>query len=437
MRKEFALIMIVCTIGASSAYGDSQINITQSPGQTVSPIIVSNSTNNVLFQVLAGGQAIIDEFIQFSGSGLTALRTYIFPDSDGTVVLEDFSQNLTQKTIDADSNTISNIDDSEIKTNAGIDVTKLSSGIVDNGEFDRLDGLVADIQPQLNGKIDNGENVGTGEGLVFKEKSGMNLRFKSIKAGSNIAITNNADEILIDSTSSGGETNTASNLGTGRQLFKQKIGTDLQFRTLTQGQGMSLTQNSDDVSIQTNFKIDNISQVCSGTDKVSAITFNNVTGDTVVICSSDQIGSSGPVKLAADVTCSAIAPSYCIVFTIPLTASKAHTIDFSLSAESNTAGATPQIRVRIDDAGNTGFCTITHFTTATAQVLDTIAIGTAPADDGENTWLPGPNIAQTIPVYCSLVTDATPGNLILEMQAELPSTVRINGGSFYIMQVET
>ena len=90
-----------------------------------------------------------------------------------------------------------------------------------------------------------------------------------------------------------------------------------------------------------------------------------------------------------------------------------------------------------DDAGNTGFCTITHFTTATAQVLDSIAIGTAPADDGENTWLPGANIAQTIPVYCSLVTDATPGNLILEIQAEVASTVRINGGSFYIMQVET
>lgn len=436
MRKELVIIMISCILGISSAYGDTQVNITQSSGQTASPITVSNSTNNVLFQVLAGGQTIIDEFIQFSGSGLTALRTYVFPDSDGMVVLEDFSQTLSQKTIDADSNIISNLDDDEIKSNAGIDITKLSSGVVDNGEFDRLDGLVANIQPQLNGKVDNAENVGTGSGW-FKQKSGMDLQFKSVTAGSNIVITPSADEIQISATSSGGEANTASNLGTGRQLFKQKIGVDLQFRTLTQGQGMNLTQNSDNVSIQTNFKIDNISQVCSGTDKVSAITFNNVTGDTVVTCSSDQTGTGGgPVKLAADVTCSATA-TYCTVFTIPLTASKAHTIDFSLSAESNTAGATPQIRVRIDDAGNTGFCTITHFSTATAQALDSIAIGIAPADDGENTWLPGPNIAQTIPVSCSLVTDATPGNLILEIQAEVVSTVRVNGGSFYIMQVET
>jgi hypothetical protein len=153
MRKEFALIMIVCALGASSAYGDSQINITQSPGQTVSPIMVSNSTNNALFQVLAGGQAIIDEFIQFSGSGLTALRTYVFPDSDGTVVLEDYSQTLSQKTIDADSNTISNLDDDEIKSNAGIDATKLSFGIVNNAEFDSLDGVTSDIQDQLDSKI--------------------------------------------------------------------------------------------------------------------------------------------------------------------------------------------------------------------------------------------------------------------------------------------
>jgi hypothetical protein len=191
MRNEFALIMIVCALGASSAYGDSQINITQSPGQTVSPIIVSNSTNNVLFQILAGGQAIIDEFIQFSGSGLTALRTYVFPDSDGTVVLEDFSQTLTQKTIDSDSNTISNIDDDEIKSNAGIDVTKLSSGIVDNTEFDYLNGTTSNIQAQLDSKIVPtivrlGSDVSTtstsccvdATGLSFSVSSGKLYHFK-------------------------------------------------------------------------------------------------------------------------------------------------------------------------------------------------------------------------------------------------------------------
>jgi len=152
MRKELALIMIVCTIEVSIAYGDSQINITQSPGQAVSPLIVANSTSNVLFQVLSDGQAIINEFIQFSGSGLTALRTYVFPNSDGTVVLEDYSQTLLQKTIDASANTISNITDNEIKTNAGINVTKLSTGIVNNTEFNYLNGTTSNIQTQLDSK---------------------------------------------------------------------------------------------------------------------------------------------------------------------------------------------------------------------------------------------------------------------------------------------
>jgi len=152
MRKEFALIMISCIIGVSNAYGDTQVNITQSPGQAVSPLIVANSTSNVLFQVLSDGRTIINEFIQFSGSGLTALRTYVFPNSDGTIVLEDYSQTLSQKTIDASVNTISNITDIEIKTNAGINVTKLSTGIVNNTEFNYLNGTTSNIQAQLDSK---------------------------------------------------------------------------------------------------------------------------------------------------------------------------------------------------------------------------------------------------------------------------------------------
>jgi ribosomal protein L24E len=245
MRKELALIMIACTIGVSSAYGDSQINITQSPGQTVPPLTVTDSSSNVLFQVLSDGQAIVNQFIQFSGSGLTALRTYVFPDSDGTVVLEDTVQPLSQKIIDADTNTISNIDNNEIKSGAGIDVTKLSTGIVDDTEFDMLNNIGGNIQAQLNGKIDNGENVGTGTGQVFKDKSGINLRFKSIKAGNNISITNNADDITINATSTDG-----ANVGTGTGLvFKDKSGANLRFKSIKAGNNISITNNANDITI--------------------------------------------------------------------------------------------------------------------------------------------------------------------------------------------
>ena len=245
MRKELFIIMVSCMIGASSAYGDTQINITQSPGQTAHPFTVTDSSSNVLFRVLSDGQAIINQFIQFSGSGLTAVRTYVFPDSSGTVVIHNATQTLLQKTIDADSNTLSNIDNNEIKTGAGIDVLKLSGGSVDDTEFDRLDGLGGNIQAQLNGKIDDGTNVGAGAGLVFKDKSGDNLRFRSVKAGNNIAITNNADDITIDAVNTDG-----ANVGTGAGfVFKDKSGNNLRFKSIKAGNNILITNNTDDITI--------------------------------------------------------------------------------------------------------------------------------------------------------------------------------------------
>lgn len=49
---------------------------------------------------------------------------------------------------------------------------------------------------------------------------------------------------------SSGEANTASNLGLGSVLFKQKSGVDLQFRSLVAGSGITLTQNADDITIE-------------------------------------------------------------------------------------------------------------------------------------------------------------------------------------------
>lgn len=49
-----------------------------------------------------------------------------------------------------------------------------------------------------------GANVGTGEAGVFKDKSGENLRFRTLKAGANITITQNADDITITAAGGGG-----------------------------------------------------------------------------------------------------------------------------------------------------------------------------------------------------------------------------------------
>lgn len=92
------------------------------------------------------------------------------------------------------------------------------------------------------------DNVGTGEGEIFRDKVGGTGNLKTIKAGTNITITNNADDITISSTDTG-EVNTASNVGAGSGLYKQKTGSDLEFKTLVAGPGVSLADNTDDVTI--------------------------------------------------------------------------------------------------------------------------------------------------------------------------------------------
>ena len=48
---------------------------------------------------------------------------------------------------------------------------------------------------------------------------------------------------------SGGEANTITNLGTGREIFSNKVGVDFRLRSLTPGTGVILTQNTNDIEI--------------------------------------------------------------------------------------------------------------------------------------------------------------------------------------------
>lgn len=83
----------------------------------------------------------------------TQLNTKISADSVATI---------TNKSIDADNNTITNISDSAIKIGAGIDVKKLATGLIDNNKFNFLNGVTSDIQTQINNKASLSANTFTG-----------------------------------------------------------------------------------------------------------------------------------------------------------------------------------------------------------------------------------------------------------------------------------
>lgn len=61
----------------------------------------------------------------------------------GTLVGTESTQTLTNKEMSADANTFSNFDNAEIKDNAGINPTKIATGIVDATEFEFLNGVTS------------------------------------------------------------------------------------------------------------------------------------------------------------------------------------------------------------------------------------------------------------------------------------------------------
>lgn len=74
----------------------------------------------------------------------SANRTLTLPDDSATLVGDDTTQTLTNKTIDADSNTISNIENDNIKSGAAIQRAKLASGNAYRVAINDASGVLSD-----------------------------------------------------------------------------------------------------------------------------------------------------------------------------------------------------------------------------------------------------------------------------------------------------
>ena len=151
---------------------------------------------------------------------------------NGELNVPPFAYNLTAKdegtTIDSNVDTIDFV-------GTGVSATQTSAG---------------KIQVNISaGEANTASNVGTGQGNAFKQKSGVDLQFRTIKAGSNVSVVETANEIEISTSNPSGEANTASNVGGGNALFKQKSGVDLQFRTLVAGTNITMTAAADTLTI--------------------------------------------------------------------------------------------------------------------------------------------------------------------------------------------
>jgi len=127
-----------------------------------------------------------------------------------------------------------------------------------------------------SGEANSGVNAtGTGEG-IYIGKIGTDLNFKRIKAGAGLSISSDTNEITIASTASLGETNTASSVGLGDSIVSGKVGTDLQFKSLKAGNNITLTTTGADITI-------NSASGATNLDGLSDVSITGATGTNILV----------------------------------------------------------------------------------------------------------------------------------------------------------
>ena len=148
------------------------------------------------------------------------------------------------------------------------------------------------IAMSSGGQDNTASNVGSGEG-IFVSKVGVDLRFRSLIAGTNITLASDGTSVTISSTDTG-EANTASNLGAGTGLFTTKAGVNLPFRSLVGGTNVNLTNDTNTVTINATDtgEVNTASNLGVGTGLFTAKTgdnlpFRSLVGGTATTLSSD------------------------------------------------------------------------------------------------------------------------------------------------------
>ena len=119
----------------------------------------------------------------------------------GKYINEDSQSTLTNKSIDSDNNTITNIVNADIKAAAAIDATKIADGSVTNAEFQYIGGLTSDAQTQIDAKattsnrLDEFANPTSGLDINDQEVSKAILKDY---AETDVAVSSSSGVIAID-----------------------------------------------------------------------------------------------------------------------------------------------------------------------------------------------------------------------------------------------
>jgi len=189
--------------------------------------------------------------------------------------------------------TLAQINLKTIKQGTGITVTNNADDVT--------------ITCTVTGESTTVTNVGTGTGNVYRDMTIAQINLKTIKQGTGITVTNNADDVTIACTVTG-ESTTVANVGTGTgNVYRDMTGAQINLKTIKQGTLMTVTNNADDVTIATTAQNNTASNLGTGTGVYSTksgsdLRFNSIkagTGITVTLVTNDiTIANSGILAVA-------------------------------------------------------------------------------------------------------------------------------------------
>jgi hypothetical protein len=133
-------------------------------------------------------QGLAGSSFTFTGTASTT-RSINVEDADDTMALIAQPQIITNKTIDADLNTISNIDNSEIKALAGIEATKIADGTVTSTEYQYINSLTSNAQTQINNRIVGAGTVIDNAMMRFDSTTGLLVQQSTVLLDDNANMT--------------------------------------------------------------------------------------------------------------------------------------------------------------------------------------------------------------------------------------------------------
>lgn len=239
-----------------------------------------NVSDGVAGQVLATDGAGNLSFISVSG-GAGGFRPSDFYDITGTLLLEQIGDEL----ITNEKISLFQLTPNRIFT---VDSTIGSAGQVlsidNDGNF-----VWATVSGAGGGETNTASNLGAGSG-VFAQKSGVDLQFKSLVAGTGITITPSSDSLTITNTSTG-----ANAFGFVAVSGQSSIVADSSADTLTFAAGSG-------ISITTNASTDTVTITSTATAPDQFLTISSDSGSTTANSATDTLTVSGGVGISTSIS---------------------------------------------------------------------------------------------------------------------------------------